>query len=238
MAKWSVTRVVSGVLFVVCLCVPVAPAIATTINVDFSVTALAQYSGVGAAPDAGVYWNNATSSTKDHLRTSDNSTDTGASFALTGGTGPDLWDGTTEADALVAPKLMNDLFYATGNVTLSINGLDPSKKYDLYLYSQDAGYHNTTNTFTIGSESRTADNTLDSANPASFELGVNYVKFSDVAAVEGTISVSFSGYVGIDPTRATSINGFQIVSVPEPSALALLGVGAISLLAYARRKRM
>ena len=60
----------------------------------------------------------------------------------------------------------------------------------------------------------------------------------DIAALVGgdTAYVGFTGVLGGDYSTQT-INSFAFGPVPEPSALVLLGIGAISLLGYAWRRR-
>jgi hypothetical protein len=83
----------------------------------------------------------------------------------------------------------------------------------------------------------------DNGGPGtSFVLGANYVEFTGVTPVGGTVEFTWSGVS--NPNSGLSgegdFNGLQIVNtpgpVPEPTTLAMLGLGASGLLALRRRK--
>jgi hypothetical protein len=70
---------------------------------------------------------------------------------------------------------------------------------------------------------------------AGTELQTGIFDISDLALGSHTMTVALHDY-GTDPAQF-SIGDFVVISIPEPSTLTLLGIGAIGLLAYAWRRR-
>jgi hypothetical protein len=235
-----------NLFFMVFLCTATAfvgsPVMAGSINVDFGpndVFTSGVYSGIGAAPDAGTVWNGVTPGAAlvqvGTPYTSSALVDSGGN--ATGATvtvQPVFWAYDGAADSVIAPALMHDYVFTpsaggASTFTFSIDGLTSGGTYDLYLYS-DTGAQVTD--FSVGGIVKTVANT---AGQTAFTLGSNYQLYEDVTATSGSISVSVTGsatgpYYGV-------INGFQVVAVPEPSTIAMLATGLISLMAYSWRKR-
>ncbi|MDB6066735.1 MAG: hypothetical protein JWR26_2943 [Pedosphaera sp.] len=114
--------------------------------------------------------------------------------------------------------------------------------YNLYLYGQN--YDATRGAaFSITTGGGTAvggfTSTINTGNKTSFVLGDNYVEFTGLSPVGGVISGTwaavsnpFSGLSG-----EGNFNGLQLVTVvPEPSTIALLGLGIGGMFALRRRK--
>lgn len=121
--------------------------------------------------------------------------------------------------------LLRGGFWSSRTMTLTIKGLSQSTQYDLYLEGNASNSHSST--FTIGSQSLVTSATSNS----SFIEGDNYVHFSNVGPDgSGNIVVSISA----GPKGVRVIDGFQISAVPEPGALAVLGLSGLTML---RRKR-
>lgn len=135
--------------------------------------------------------------------------------------------------------LMNDYAFvnpftpsnAVGTATIS--GLDLNSNYTLYLFavSDDPAGQNTE--FTVaGSNEGTQLVTSNDGGP--LVLGDDYVVFTGNTGGTGTIDITVKGFnPGGDPWFA-AWNGFQLDVVPEPSSLALFGLGGLMI---ARRRR-
>jgi hypothetical protein len=220
---------------------------ATTINVDFNNGngAYPTYSGEAAAPaSGGTTWNGfnigsgggIVSTTSAPLVTS-----TGSATNVTVTLGNYNTYVASENPAVLAPNLMTNFAYQPvlgpggANSTFSINNLNPASSYDIYIYSQNAGYSETATIFTIGGVSKTATNTGGTTGgPNSFTLNGNYVLYSGITPNgAGTISGLFNDF---KPADNAAFNGLQIVlAVPEPSVLPLVGLASGLLLRRRRR---
>ncbi len=141
--------------------------------------------------------------------------------------------------------LLGEAAIVNGGVTGTFGlGNVPAGTYNLYLYG--GNYDNTRGAaFTVSSG--TAVNGLTSAinsgasGNKSFVLGQNYVEFTGVTPdANGNITGTWSAVS--NPNSGLSgegdFNGLQLVqvSVPEPTTMAMLGLGAASLLFFRRRK--
>jgi len=189
----------------------------TTINVDFNrtTTSSGTYSGVAAAPDTGTVWNGVAIGSGPLVSTFVSgalSTSTGAASGVTVSLGNfQTYDGS-ERPAALATALMTDFAFQQTlgpngpNSTFSINNLDPALNYDVYLYSQNAGYASTATIFTINGISKTATN---GGNTGSFSQDVNYVVFLGLTPdASGTISGAFNDFAA---ANNAAFNGLQLV---------------------------
>lgn len=159
----------------------------------------------------------------------------GASFAQTGNT-----------------NMMQAMIYHSGGqaVDLTFNGTVPYNTFDIYVY-YNAALANTQRVSILGGSgnslglSQLAYESAGSDTAFVLSDGVggnnaNYVKFAGLTSAnvptnfiiqaQGTSSSAFGGPFG-------GFCGLQIVSVPEPGTLVLLGTALLGLLAYAWRKR-
>ena len=143
-------------------------------------------------------------------------------------------------------------FSKGANQTISISQLTPSGVYDIYIYAlshnasswgtgaispleRAAGAFTTINATGNGS-SQSLDNGIAGTDADPFTAGSNYVLFQSIVA-DGTGNISIVADAldaGASSTRL-HVNGLQIVSVPETSSAALLGLGAFALILRRRK---
>jgi hypothetical protein len=115
--------------------------------------------------------------------------------------------------------------------------------YNLFLYGQN--YDATRGaSFSLGAANGGSavggvTSTLNTGNKSSFVLGDNYVEFvgvtpdgsGNISGLWGAVSNPLSGLSG-----EGDFNGLQLVTVSEPGALTLIGLGLAGLFAVRRRK--
>ena len=143
-------------------------------------------------------------------------------------------------------------FSKGANQTISISQLTPSGVYDIYIYAlshnasswgtgavspfeRAAGAFTTANVSGNGT-SQPLDNGIAGTDADPFTAGSNYVLFQSIVA-DGTGNISIVADAldaGASSTRL-HVNGLQIVSVPETSSAALLGLGAFALILRRRK---
>ena len=233
---WQIAMVASSVLFV-----SFGSASALTVNADFLSTS-GSYSGVGAAPDTGTFWNIITPTGSPNLYTSgallasDGTTNTPVTFSVTN------WGTWNFGGTAFASNLMYDYMYhhspssQPGTMNFSFNNLTVGGKYDVYLYSQNGSAANDTSTFSVGG--MPTQSVINAGAQGSFNLGVNYTVFTNVTAVGGVISGTLAANHG-----AGSFNGFQLVQVssteiPEPTSCVLMALGLVGIGIAVRRRRV
>ena len=233
----------AAVLAFVSVSMVVARTEAVVLNVDFNVidpdlADAGTYVGLGAAPDApaNTTWNgmahdgSSTSVSAANILASDGSVTPFDVSLVADNPNLNYYESTTTS-ANIAPALLNDFLYINGanNCRLTISQLNPGT-YDLYVYAQNAGHSSQSLTFNVDIGGSQTASTVNSGNPASFIQGNNYMLFTNLTPVAGSIS-------GYWPGAGNGINGFQLVEVvvPEPGLAMLLGAGG--LLIWARRRR-
>ncbi|MCE5186348.1 MAG: PEP-CTERM sorting domain-containing protein [Planctomycetaceae bacterium] len=139
----------------------------------------------------------------------------------------------------------------TSTRLINVSGV-PYARYDVYVYMYDDGFDRA-GQFTLGSETfymrGFAPTGEGTGNPAADGSGyvlstdttiglgtdidqANYVKFSNVSGT--TFQMAWTAVNAGDATQRAKVAGFQIVEVPEPTAMILLGLGSLSVL---RRKK-
>ena len=222
MTKATFLVTFTGYLAVLCTLVVITSAQAQgTVNVNFGFSGQSppqEYTGLGVAPDAGnTFWNfvddtNLGGSTlpESNLTASDGTTSTGIGFSLSGIDNDVPYEQGPAGISLYQLGFRNNQYGSQG--TLTINGLDNSKTYDVYAYSQ-VNHSNPAidlrgGTFTIGGTSHTASATPQ--NHSTFEEGVNYVKFPSVAPSSSEITVTISNHVPIGGVDGWVLNAFKI----------------------------
>lgn len=128
--------------------------------------------------------------------------------------------------------------------TLTLHGVGAGS-YDLYLYG--ANYDGTRGAlFTVSSGTAVSGLTA-TTNPYSssgsgplttFQLGVDYVEFTGVTPdANGNIAITWTQNVN-DPLGGGEgdFNGMSLVTVPEPTTMAFMGLALMGLLAVRRRR--
>jgi hypothetical protein len=156
-------------------------------------------------------------------------------------------NGATAGSTLGTPSwLLTSAAISSSTATFTFHNV-PTGTYLLYCYG--ANYDNNRGTlFSVnsGSAHNGINATLNQANGTrpgqSFIEGVNYVYFQAVTpngSGDITVLASANPLDGVGnpnlPGEA-DINGFQLITVPEPSAMAMLGLGLAGVLAARRRR--
>lgn len=223
---------------------PPPSAAARTINVDFSTSdgTAGPYAGAAVAPNSGTIWNGLAIGPETDAPLVPTFT-SGALVASNGSNTPvtvtlgnfRAYEADEKpaaiASALLTDYAYNDLVGPDGpDSTFSIANLDSAFTYDLYLFSQNGDHANATTSFTINGLTKFAAN--PDATLGSFVEDVNYVLFSGLAPdAFGAIAGTFNSE---EADNFAAFNGFQLVQVPEPTALSILP--AAGLLALRRRR--
>jgi hypothetical protein len=127
----------------------------------------------------------------------------------------------------------NDLVDSSGNAsTIDISGLSGTLSFatDWGLPTnteRSAGAFTITNV-SLNGTNQPLDNGNIGTNATTFTPGSNYVLFKSIVANgSGNISIIADALDGANPTRL-HVNGLQIVSVPETSSAAILGLSAFA----------
>ena len=141
-------------------------------------------------------------------------------------------------------------FSKGANQTIAISGLDIGGVYDIYIYAlshntgswgnladteRAAGAFTTTNVSGNGT-SQSLDNGITGTDADPFTAGSNYVLFQSIVADgSGNISIVADALDAGGASTRLHVNGLQIVSIPETSSAALLGLGAFALILRRRK---
>lgn len=121
-----------------------------------------------------------------------------------------------------------DLSAVTGPLTITFTGL-VNGLYDVYTYAVAPDFTGTdTTAVTVNGITLNSTGPIPAGNV--FIAGQTHTLHANVAVVAGTLTISANE---VAPSFGT-INGVQLVLIPEPSSLALLGLGAFGLI---RRRR-
>ncbi len=183
------------------------------------------YSGAGAAPDSGIYWNPIVyQGTKSGTLASDGGT--ASSITLTDSSIIDYNPGQGSPGTVAA--LEAPFVYENNGsiITENINNV-PAGTYDLYLFgknSDDSGNGNRGTTFmvSIGGTTYGTQSTVNSIT-TTFTQGDDYVEFTNLIMPEsGIITFSYTANTAatgsFNPQNEGDFNGLQLVDVsPEAS---------------------
>lgn len=244
------------ILAVTSLGIAAAQAAVISINVtDDGPGAGAASAGNTAGAILSGYWNTigtdgqALSGTNISSLTNDSGTASGVSIAQSANQGGFYNQGSlnTGFSGTIGNAVMENFADSPGNYTYTLNNVNAGvgSLYDVYVYTSRV-FSNTgvtqfdvngqtlflSNESTVGdySESGFATQALAEANLSAG----NYVKFSNVSL--DTLTIGITGLT--DTTNGgnlAAVNGIQIVSVPEPSSAALLGLGGLALILRRRK---
>lgn len=237
---------------------------ADVLNIDFDAPNRpddsATFSGQAAAPDLPGYftWNSVSQSGGAVNDSSLKTLSSGAAWTEVGISIDDVngsWAKVADQETMVAGDLMVDYIYIIDKtVTATISGLVGGNLYDLYLYGQGDN-HTAANRngaqnagFTIGDQTLQTQWDMVPGGNGLLWKGFEFVVFKGVEA-DGDGNISFDWF---NPTpdevdkdgnesKYAGMNGLQIVGdfavVPEPTSMALLGLGGLMLIQTARRRR-
>lgn len=213
---------------------------ALTLNFDINQAgSTSTYSGIGVAKDetntvdTGTVWNglDVTQNGTGYITIADvddsggNSTGVGISLDRDNGGTMKVFNSTSGGNPNPS-DLMSDYAY-WGGWTIALSGL-ATGDYDVYMF----GHGNTAG--------GTSTWTLDASNGGGSASTTDTGDFRDIfqTNAEGNSFVVLSATVGVSGTLTVtggdSLNGFQIIKVPEPSAALL---GGLCLLGLLRRRR-
>ncbi len=206
------------------------------------------YTGTGAAPDNGTVWNQAqdTNGTGTLLTDLEDSQGNPTTVSLSDLTSAPNGQRNETSPAVTNALLDSYLFLGTGVTDgFTISGLTAGAQYDLYLYASDGGLANgqgaafTVNGVSFGQTgSKTQTSSATATTIPTSDLGISYVEGTTTADANGDIAVAFTSNT-VSTSNGGDFNGFQLVgpsAVPEPTDIALFGVGALGLLLLRRRR--
>jgi hypothetical protein len=189
------------------------------------------YTGLGAAPDAGTFWNvfemdnkGNTSESETGFLTSDGVTVTTVGLTVGGNVGSFANQSHTNA---AVPLMRDEAFKFDQTGAFWITGLIADESYDVYVYMAGRNVGDTSSVY-IEEDTDTLV-TTSAADDTTTNLieGEDYYIFGNITpGADEQIRLDWIG----------GIQGFQVVGnfIPEPASLALLGIGGLALI---RRRR-
>ncbi len=198
------------------------------------------YTGTGAyTGDSGTYWNAANgwditplnsfqSNVKDSSGTASSVTLALSYSGTTGG-----FNDSNASSGGASNYLTRQYLYARsgGTITYTIGGLSANHAYSIYLFGSNGSYGSDKSSFTINGSTLTTSNSK--LGTFSWVSGTNYVVLNVVANASGIISGTMTNVTGSEG----AFNGLQVVDVPEPATLTIVGGSATAALWLFRRRR-
>ena len=199
-----------------------------------------QYSGPGADPTSGSIWNLITSTSGGPITLKDSGGLLSATpISFSSDANIKLLPAENGFSAGSYANLFSGYMFTTSTKSFTFSGLDNSKAYSLYIYTQAEVENETLSLQQIGgggganiSYSPGASTLATDPKTSILTLNQNYIIITNVHPVAGTVTFNYSpgnatgGYQG-------NINGIQLSSsAPEPSTLVLMGIGSLLFVAF------
>ena len=183
------------------------------------------YSGIGAATDAGTYWNIETSNTASVSLLNSASGASGVTLSQSGVSG--TYGGGNSPNPLLAGYMYNN---SGGTITETFAGLSLSTSYNIYIYGQsNSNAHTSKIWFTAGTLSGTGTGAVGSApTTTATYTSQNTAVFSGVLPnASGQITFNLATLA-----NEPDINGFQLVPIVPYTTSASISATAPSALDF------
>lgn len=224
------------------------------IYTDFGTGAAGKKHADGVADSLGNYWSNVTAiSGSTSLVTTTNAA-SGITLTMSGN-----WQATTDSSsstpiatlgpggnsAFAYTNVIDDGIFMTNGAaavaTMTLTGLNDSLSYNFSFLGSFGRNDARWATFTIGASSAQV---LTSTTAASSDGIKNYnddtvVSILGAKSSGGSLTINMTGSQLINggtPGAYAIINAMGIATVPEPTSLALLGLGGLAILGFRRRR--
>ena len=192
------------------------------------------YAGTGADTGGATneYWNPVVANgTTSAGKQSDGTTPTAITFTEAENHN---FNGGQAANPLFQPFAIST---SQGGLHQSLNNV-PGGLYDLFLYGVNGQYGDRGTTFTVSGLTSYGTQTETSTSnyaPNNFIQGQNFVEYTNISPTAlGSITINYNNALG-DASEG-DFNGLQLVSVPEPTSIGLLGLGGVVLIGRRRRR--